>query len=128
MPIIARERALITQDVALNGLPVNSPIVIATALLAAGTPLQRTKVIEVHIEYESTAGQTLFVEFSFDGGLTWNSYSSFVIVPTIGPTVLACRRTLIHHNLQLRLRAINLGTLRIIAFIPMIVAEAKVNP
>lgn len=126
--IIAEEQATSTQDVGLNGLSVNSPIVLATALLAAGSPLQRTKIVEVHLEYESALIQSLIIEYSIDGGTVWIGYSTLTTTITIGPTVVSCRKTLINHNMQLRLRSLSLGTLRILSFVPMVVAEAKVNP
>lgn len=126
--IIVQELASVNQDVGINGLPTNSEIIVATALLMNASPLQRTKVLEVHLEYEATLPQTLLIEYSIDSGINWAAYSSIAITPTSGPQVIARRKVLTHHNLQLRLRSSILGGLRVLAFIPRVVSEAKVNP
>ncbi len=103
-------------------------IVAATSLLAAGSPYQRTKVIEAQMEYESGGAQTLIFEYSIDKGATWTQYSTQDIAATSGPTIMAVRQTLTHHNLQVRVRSATLGQLSVISFVLRIVAEAKVHP
>jgi hypothetical protein len=125
--MITKEVVDVTTDVDIDEAVVEAPIVVATALLAAGSPLDRTKVIEIQLEYESDGSQTLLFEYSTNAGVTWSSFSSKAITATTGPTVLAVRKTLVGHNIQLRLKSATLGQLRVLAFIPHIVQEAKVN-
>jgi len=126
--IIALETSVATQDVNLAGVTVDGAIVLATALLAAGNPLDRTKVIEVQLEYEADEPQALAIDHSTDGGLNWDPYSSITVDVTEGPTILSIRKTLVGHNLQLRLSSETLGSLRVLAFVPRVVQEAKVKP
>lgn len=101
---------------------------LTTGLLQAGSPLQKTKVIECQLEYESDASQTLVFEYSTDKGTTWTQYSTIDIVATDGPQILSVRKTLVGHNLQLRVRSATIGALRVLSFVPRIVAEAMVHP
>lgn len=126
--IIAQEDATLTQDVDVGGATVDAPFILATALLQAASPLERTKVIEVQIEYESESSQTIDLEYSINGGQTWSPYSTINVVVTTGPTIIAARRTLHHHNLQLRLITETLGKFRLLVFVARIVTEARVNP
>lgn len=127
MAIVAIEDESKTSDVALNALNVPAPIVLATALIQAGSPLQRSKVIEIQFEYECDEIQTLVFELSIDRGANWIAYSSLEVQPTTGPTIGSVRKTVTHHNLQLRVRSATLGKLRMLAFVPHIVLEAKVK-
>lgn len=127
MGIVAQETDSGT-DVNVSGVIRQSEFILASGLLTAGMPLQRTKVVEVELEYESLASQSLSIEYSIDAGVTWGSYSTFDVTTTNGPTVIARRKTLSHHNIQLRLKSTTLGRLRVIGFYPRIVAGEKVNP
>lgn len=106
---------------------VDSGLEARTGLLQADSPLHRTELIEVQLEYESEVTQELTFEFSLDRGLTWNNYSVITVQPTNGPTVLQVRRTLTHHNLQVRLRTDTLGKLIVLAMYVFAARGVKVN-
>lgn len=112
---------------ALDDNGIAAPIVVATGLLAAGSTLDRSEIIEAQLEYEAETEQLLAFEYSYDN-LTWTTYSQATITPTAGPTILTVRRTLNSHNLQIRVTSLTLGKLKIIGFYPFIVRGARVNP
>jgi hypothetical protein len=124
--IITIEDPQSTMDWLLDETPVDSPIVVATGLLQAGTVLDKTKVVEAQLEYESDIPQTLTFQYSIDRGVSWTTYSSYDITTTNGPAILAVRQTLVGHNLQLRVTSNTLGMLRVLSFTPRVVKEAKV--
>ena len=118
----------VTIDTTILGSTINKGLLAVTGLLADGSPYQKTKLIEVQMEYECDEAQTLIFEYTNNGGVIWTPYSTKAIVATIGPTILSVRQTLIHHNLQLRVRTTGLGKLRIISMMPRMVEEAMVSP
>lgn len=126
--LVVKEDDSATADVIVDGTASAVEILAATSLIMAATPLQKSKVIEIQLEYEATVSQTLLFEYSTDKGSTWSSYSSTTIVATSGPQILSVRKTIVGHNIQLRIRSTTLGGLRVIAFLPHVVAEAKVHP
>lgn len=126
--VLAREDDTIYQDTNTTPAQADSAIIVATGLLQAASPLDKTKVIECQLEYEAGQSQTLLFEYSTDKGGTWTTYSSKDIVATSGPQVLSVRKTLVGHNLQLRVRSTKLGDFSLLSFVPRIVQEARVNP
>jgi hypothetical protein len=120
---VARESRTEVMD-----LGVDSELEIRTGLLQGGSAIDRTELIEIQLEYECEETQQLLFEYTLNGGITWNNYSQIQVQPTIGPTVLGVRRTLTHHNLQVRLRSLTLGKLTILAMIVFAVKGVRVNP
>lgn len=107
---------------------VNAEISAVTGLIQAGSVRDKSKVVEIQMEYESGATQTLIFEYSPDGGTTWTPYSTANVAYAVGPQILSVRKTIVGHNIQLRVRSSVLGLLRILSFTPRIVQEAKVHP
>jgi hypothetical protein len=108
---------------------VDSSVEAITGLLAASSPLEKTIVTEIQVEYEMHGASKVsepdvdqILEFDYrDGTGAWLSYESGVrITPTHGPQILSVRKTVIGHNLQFRLRSDTLGRLRILSFVPMV--------
>jgi len=122
------EQVLHETDAASDDNDVAVPISITTGLLQSESPLDRTEIIEAQVEYESDEAQELIFEYSLDRGTSWLAYSVQSIAPTTGPKVLAVRKTLTHHNLQIRVRSENLGKLKLIGLYLFVVKGAKVNP
>ena len=131
--MIVQELNTLVQDIRITTIDdvtfvivTNSPIVLATASIAAGSNLDKSKIIEIQVEYEATISQTLIFEYSSNSGLTWSTFATRAIIATNKPTILSVVRSITAHGLQLRLRSTTLGTLRLLAFIPRIVQEARV--
>lgn len=118
----AAEDPSLTEDL---GTP--QPISIATGLLVAGSPLKKTEIIEAQLEYECAMDQSLIFEYSKDKGATWTQYQLLEVTETVGPTISRIRRTLEHHNLQIRVRSAALGKLTLIALNAFIVEGGMVN-
>lgn len=113
-----------------NGITaINSQCVLATGLLQVGTPLEETEIVEVQIEYEleDVIQTSAFIHYSTDKGATWTIYSQITFNLTNGPSILACRKSLVGHNIQLRLVVESLTPLRVLAFTPFLVRSKKVN-
>lgn len=110
-----------------NDNTLTSPIEIVTGLLQAGSPLNKTGIIEAQLEYECDEAQRLFFDYSTDKGVTWTQYSYVDVVPTTGPRVTAVRKTYENHNLQIRVRSDGLGQIKLIALSLMLVEGGRVN-
>jgi hypothetical protein len=106
----------------------DAAIEIRTGLLQGGSILDRTELIEAQLEYECEMEQVLFFEYSLDKGNSWNSYSQATVLPTSGPSILPVRRTLTSHNLQVRVRAPNLGKLTLLSLSLFVVKGVRVSP
>jgi|ERR1043166_1864457 hypothetical protein len=126
--LIAIEDPASVTDIDIDGNDVDSEIIAATGLLQAGSTLDKTKVVEAQLEYEAEAPQTLTFKYSNDRGVTWATYSTLDISPTTGPSIVAVRKTLPGHNIQLAVTSETLGKIRVLSFTPRIVKEAKVRP
>jgi hypothetical protein len=107
---------------------VDSTIELRTGLLASGSPLNKTEIIEAQIEYECDEIQELIFDYSYDKGATWTQYSIVTINQTTGPKVTAVRKTLESHNLQIRVRSTKLGKLTLYGLHLFVVSGARVNP
>lgn len=121
-------RVLREDEVATGDDGTDGELEIRTGLLQGGSYFDRTELIEAQLEYECELEQTLFFEYSNDKGSNWNNYSEAVVTPTSGPTILAVRRTLTHHNLQVRVRTSVLGKLTLISLNLFVVKGVRVNP
>lgn len=119
---VLRENATISND-----NTVDSPFEIVTGLLAAATPLEKTEIIEAQLEYECEEDQRVFFDYSTNKGGTWIQYSYVDLSPTAGPRITAVRKTLEHHNLQIKARSEKLGKLSLISLHLFVVKGAKVN-
>ncbi len=106
---------------------VDSPIMIKTGLLNDSGVLNKTEIIEAQLEYECDEAQRIFFDWTTDKGATWTQYSYIDVVPTTGPKITAVRKTLEHHNLQIRARSETLGKLSLISLHLFVVAGARVN-
>lgn len=120
----------VTDVIISAGLPVvvNSPIIMVTGYITGGTTLDKAKVIEIQVEYESNLGQTLIFEYSKNGGASWNAFATKTIGVTNKPEILSVVNSITGHGLQFRLRSVTIGILRVLAFIPRVVQEARVFP
>ena len=125
--IVIFESPTITQDTNIAGGVTDSMLVLATALIATGNPLDKTRLIEVQLEYECEEGQKLWFQYSEDAGGNWSHYSSVNIEETSGPTILAIRKTIVGHNMQLRIMAESIGKLRVLSFVPRVIREGRVR-
>lgn len=107
---------------------VNSPIVLVTGYVSAGSNLDKSRVIEIQVEYESEGAQTLIFEHSSNGGASWSAFATKTIAATSRPTILSVVQSITGHGLQLRLRSVTIGQFRLLAFVPRVVQEARVFP
>lgn len=125
-PVTLGENHVLQEDPTLHddfdgGLPgarVDSPISVVTQSLALMSPYQRWQLLKAIIQYEALAIQTLLLEYSYDGGVTWFTYSQNDTVITKGPSVLAFRKSLDFQQMQFRLSSTKLGQLTVWEFTP----------
>jgi len=107
-----RDNPSLTKDIDVMGVAIDSPFEIRTGFILADTPLRKIEVLEAQLVFEATVAQTLAFEYSTDGGSTWFQYSSAQISPTVKPSVLSVRNTLETAGLQVRVRSLSLGGLK----------------
>lgn len=94
--------------------PVAATVDLVTAQLSADRPLWRKKIIEAQLEYDAVASQTLIFEYSTDGGATFSAFGApKAITSTTEPKLLKVTKTLVHRDLQIRVRSETLGKLRV---------------
>ena len=127
--IIAEDDAAVTDQIIQSDKEAQG-IEIQTPIIEAASPLDKTEIIECQIEYEQgVASQTVFIEYSTDGGTTWDSYSQKDLALTPGrPKIKRAMKTLEREAFQLRLRSAALGQLILISFSPFLVVGAKKEP
>lgn len=114
--IVTRESTAVSVDALTTSTTQAVPISLATGFVQAGSSLKKTRVIELQLEYEAGASQTLVFEYSTNGGTTWTTFSSVDVTTTSAPSILSVRKTVERFNMQLRVRSTALGQLRVIAF------------
>lgn len=103
-------------------------IEIRSGVLLAGTPLEKTEIIELQVEYEDSSARTLTFEYSTDLGATWTTYSTKDTKNTSRQEIMRAMKTLSRQSLMLRMTAAGLGSLVLISFSPFLVRAAKVAP
>lgn len=101
-------------------------LLIQTGVLLASSPLDKTEVIELQLEYEDGEARTLTFEYSEDLGANWTTYSSQATVVTTRQEIMRVMKTLSRKSLMLRLTATGLGSMVLISLTPFLVKEARV--
>lgn len=71
-----------TRDVDNYGHVVAGGFRIETGYVNNEAPVKRTEMIAVDIEYEANRSTSVVLEYSIDGGLTWNLFSSQILTAT----------------------------------------------
>jgi uncharacterized protein YjdB len=113
-----------TQDTLLTGEKTDSEMLIESGVVNS-TPMEACELHEMHLEYESQMEQELLYEATFDDGANFQPLSGpKQIEETFGSEILFSKVTRVSRKLQIRLRSLTLGKLRILGFAPTIV---KVN-
>jgi len=112
-------------------VPFDSPMTLATGLLQVGTPLEETEITEVQFEYELIdyfGSVNANVEYSIDGGASWQGYGAAIMAPTVyhGARIFAVRKSLVGHNIMLRLRTAHLIDINILAMWVLVTRAKKV--
>lgn len=118
-----------TQDVDLDGVGVDSPIALATGVIPVVSTLERTKLVQVELEYTATVDQTLTFKFSDDGGTTFTTFGgSKTITATTKPKVLRVAGVAERDSLMTELTSSTLGGLTVIAYHNHVVQGSRINP
>jgi hypothetical protein len=123
---VYREDSTTTSD--FGGTPVTTEL--RTGLILPESPLKTVEINEVQLEYELFAlSATVTVEWSSDGGLSWNSYSTFQLSTTGQvPDVASVRKTVSAKQLQLRATTQGVTPVRIVALHAFVVSGAMRKP
>ena len=103
-------------------------IEIRTGVLLAGTPLEKTEIIEAQLEYEDASARVLTFAYSTDLGANWVTYSTKTTKVTTRQEIMRVMKTLSRQSIMLRITAAGLGSLVLVSFSPFLVTEAKVAP
>lgn len=102
---------------------------IATGLIQAESPLRKTHLLEVQIEYESAHSLQGLIEYSVGTAGPWLEYSVQTLSPTDGPRIARFSRVITGHNIQLRFSVSLFNSqFKLLAFVPSLVQGALVNP
>ena len=112
---VMEENSAATQD-NMTGVVANSPIEARSGMVTPGHPLERSQLIEMRLEYETEGSQTLFFDYSTDGGSNWSAFGATggkAITATSGKQILRARQTVSALNIQVRVRSATIGKLRI---------------
>ena len=110
-------------DDQVGGVETDSAIEIATGFVHAGSPLRRTRILEIQLEYECGETQTLVFEVSIDGGTSWLAFSTVTVNATTAPDILSVRHEASSHQLALRVTSTTLGSLSVYGFWAFIVQD-----
>jgi hypothetical protein len=117
-----------TRDTDGAGGRIANGFLIRTGYVFANVSLKKTQIIEIQLEYESGRDTSLIFEYSDDNGNTWSAYSTVTASQTVGPRILAVRRTIERKNIVLRLRTTDTGIFRLFAMYVRTVSGAMVAP
>lgn len=124
---VARESVSWTSDVKSDGTIANVPFHIDTTYIAPTDSINRTEVVEIQIQYACTRTVPLQVDYSVDGGSTWNLYSTYTVGATTGTETIRLTKTLEASHVQLRLSSTDGLGFRLISFRPFVVTGARIN-
>lgn len=125
---VVREDPSSTQDVDDTGAAADSPIEIRTGMILPGSPIEKVEILEVQLEYEALEAQDLTFEYSDDGGVTWNNYSTISVAVTSQPETLSVRRTVAAKRLQVRMTSNTIGKLLILGMHVSATKGARLHP
>jgi hypothetical protein len=98
---------------------IDSSTEIRTGAIQYATALQYQTTLQAHLEFEADMTHDIVVEYSIDKGNSWNTYSLASLTATLGPTVVAFRRTVESKLFQLRITSTMLGKTKIINFLAL---------
>lgn len=116
---VVQEDPTQTDDSDGAGGRIDSSTEIRTTAVQYTTPLQYQTTMQAQLEFEAETTHDLAVEYSIDGGNSWNTYSSASLFATLGPTVVAFRKTIESKLFQLRLTSTMLGKSTILNFVTL---------
>jgi len=86
-------------------------ITLATGYVLVDSPLHKTDLVEIQLEYESAASQTLSFFYFRNGAYTL--FGTVTVGVTASPQVLSVRKAIAGTNLQVALSSTTLGKLKI---------------
>lgn len=89
------------RDVNNAGVAAEGGFRIESANIPAASPLHRTGLVRVQVEYEADAPFELVFEYSYDGGVTWVLYSTQTVAASDKPAIVSVERWLERENLQI---------------------------
>lgn len=91
---VTREDPTRTTDVNGAGADTASQFVAATAAAVNDSPLYSAEVVELQLEYESPVTQTVYFQYSLDGGASWSTMDAPSASATTVPSILSARKSL----------------------------------
>lgn len=118
---VYKEDEAVTTD---NG--TNSAVEIWSGILQSASVRERTRLVEIQMEYECSEAQTVLFETSTDGGVNWTSYGQVTLAASTVPRIARAYRQIESRTLQFRARSTTLGKLRVLVVSPMVSIGARV--
>ena len=125
---LVKEDSNYSTDNPNSSTTVGIPIELRTGLLAVPTPLTRSLLSAVELEYEAAVAVTVGVDYSVDGGSTWTSYGTLNLGVTTTPTVVVYRYTREARQIMIRVISTSGGGLKLHSLVPSLTLGASINP
>jgi len=97
-----------------------------TGYVYVDSPLFKTEIVEMQVEYDAGVAQNLFFDIYRDGA--WVQFSTVTVQPTTGAQVLSVRGSVEDENLQVRVRSDTLGKISIYALHVFASKGALIHP
>lgn len=129
---IARENDTVgnagaSRDVDSTGLAQPTETRIETAFVFGGTSIEKTHITQVQIGYESEGAATILVEYSDDGGVTWNQYDILTVADTGGkPALVKATLALERNDICIAVSCAQSPNMKLISLHPFTDATAQV--
>lgn len=106
---------------------VDGSIIVATGVLQAASPRDKTQLIELWLEYEADETQVLRFEYTDRFG-TWQTFGGpKTVTSTVAPQIVRTRQTITNHDTRVRVRSTTLGKLRILGMYTNVVKAGEVQ-
>lgn len=123
-----RENPSLQRDVDTAGVATDSELEARTGLVMVKDNLHKVQTVEAQLVYEAEVSQTLTLEYSVDGGDTWAGFGQIAISPTTRRTVARVAKVVVADALQLRVKSLTLGKLKVISLHAFVVEGARIQP
>ena len=89
------------RDVDGTGASVAGGFRVETGDIRLADDMKQKEIVEIVLTYEASASVIINIDYSYDGGTSWYSYSSTTLPPASRPTPVSFRKTLQRDFFQL---------------------------
>lgn len=106
------------------------PLELRSGVLEANNGRNLVRLMDVQIEFECVLAQPVFIEYTTDGGTTWETYSSRTMPATTKPQIMTATRVVEAQSIMVRFRTDfiqNQGGITILSMIPRTQMAGRVN-